>query len=457
MKDCIMRLESICLKNFKNISYGKFDFEEYKQVKQGVFNDFKSVLGVYGQNGSGKTSIVDAMSIFSKVISGVDLNKDTINFIEKGKTSFSIKLDYYIEYATEKILANYGFEIKNVENDAVITNEYLHTKTYNAELEKWNKKRVLIEYKNNEILPRKFINEISKDKAMELKIAKELQKNKSFIYNYKNYKCLVDICEENKDKDFLRIVKAFNSLNYAKLIIIDNKSLGNINMNYMFPLRINLDRNRGFTIPINLMRASSVSVEEYDLVTKGIEQISLVLRAMIPSLNLEAVELGKQLNGEGKEEINFEIVANRNHKKIPLRYESEGIKRLISILNALIAVYNDKSVCLIIDELDSGIFEYLLGELLQIFDESAKGQLIFTSHNLRALEKLSVKSIVFTTMNPENRFIYLSNVKSNNNLRDFYLREIQLGGQKECVYNETNSYDIKHAFKKAGMSFAYEK
>ena len=38
-------------------------------------------------------------------------------------------------------------------------------------------------------------------------------------------------------------------------------------------------------------------------------------------------------------------------------------------------------------------FEYMLGELLDIFEKSVKGQLIFTSHNLRALEMLDKKSI----------------------------------------------------------------
>ena len=47
--------------------------------------------------------------------------------------------------------------------------------------------------------------------------------------------------------------------------------------------------------------------------------------------------------------------------------------------------------------------EYLLGELIEIIYESAKEQFIFTSHNLRVLEKLPYKSIILTTINPKNR------------------------------------------------------
>lgn len=71
-----------------------------------------------------------------------------------------------------------------------------------------------------------------------------------------------------------------------------------------------------------------------------------------------------------------------------------------------------------IDELDAGIFEYMLGELLDIFGKSAKGQLIFTSHNLRALE--------------------------------------MLGGQDEQIYEETDSLKIARAFRKAGRSLNNE-
>ena len=116
----------------------------------------------------------------------------------------------------------------------------------------------------------------------------------------------------------------------------------------------------------------------------------------------------------------------------------------------MIQAFSDPSICLAIDELDAGIFEYILGELLQIFDESAKGQLIFTSHNLRALEMLEKESIMFSTTNSSNQYIHMKNIKQSNNLRDVYLRSITLGGQKEEIYKETSSLKIARAFRKAG-------
>ena len=140
----------------------------------------------------------------------------------------------------------------------------------------------------------------------------------------------------------------------------------------------------------------------------------------------------------------------KNGKEIPLEYESEGIKKIISILQLLIFVYNQQSITVAIDELDSGIFEYLLGELLRIISEKGKGQLIFTSHNLRPLETLDKGFIAFTTTNPLNRYIRMNNIKSSNNLRDFYFRDIVLGEQSEEVYDSTNNAEIAMAFRKAG-------
>ena len=159
----------------------------------------------------------------------------------------------------------------------------------------------------------------------------------------------------------------------------------------------------------------------------------------------------------GDEGWKIELMSiRRNRKPFPIRMESDGIIKIVSILNALILAFGNPSICLVIDELDAGIFEYMLGELLDVFNKSAKGQLIFTSHNLRALEMLNKESIMFSTVNPNNRYIHMRNVKESNNLRSMYIRSITLGGQEESIYEETDSLKIARAFRKAGRSLRNE-
>ena len=100
---------------------------------------------------------------------------------------------------------------------------------------------------------------------------------------------------------------------------------------------------------------------------------------------------------------------------------------------------------LAIDELDSGVFEYLLGEILSVIDSFGKGQLLFTAHNLRVLELLPTSDIVFTTSDPANRFIRFKGLKPSNNLRDQYLRSVSLGGGDAELYVPTDKFSIDDA------------
>ncbi len=89
---------------------------------------------------------------------------------------------------------------------------------------------------------------------------------------------------------------------------------------------------------------------------------------------------------------------------------------------------------------------------MKVINESGQGQLFLTSHNLRILEVLPISNLWFTTLNEEERYIQLKGVKKLNNARDIYLRADQLGDQEETLYAETDSFDIKKSFRKAGIS-----
>ena len=188
----------------------------------------------------------------------------------------------------------------------------------------------------------------------------------------------------------------------------------------------------------------------FEVVEKVIENMNVVLQQLVPGLTIGVKCIGTQLYPDGKPGRRIQLVSNKNNKEIPLLYESDGIKKLVSILQLLIAVYNSSSITVAIDELDSGVFEYLLGELLRIISETGEGQLIFTSHDLRPLEVLDKRFVAFTTTNSLNRYIRMSNIKTTNNLRDFYYRDIVLGEQCEPVYEMTNNSEIAMAFREAG-------
>ena len=211
--------------------------------------------------------------------------------------------------------------------------------------------------------------------------------------------------------------------------------------------KVNMRGNIG----LNLFDVSIIEINKLETVKKILEQINVVLNTLIPKLKIDIKNYGKETLENSREVFKVELLTVRNNRQIPLKYESDGIKKIISILSVLIGMYNNENILVAVDELDAGIFEYLLGEILEILSKNAKGQLIFTSHNLRALEKLNKELVVFTTTNENNRYISLNNGKNSGNLRDFYYRGIMLGGQREELYDETNKYEITYAFRKAWM------
>jgi len=170
----------------------------------------------------------------------------------------------------------------------------------------------------------------------------------------------------------------------------------------------------------------------------------------VPGLSLVVKEYGEATDANGNDVMRAELLSDRDGTTIPLRHESEGIQKLISVLTMLVTAYNEQSACVVIDELDSGVFELLLGEILEAIAEGGKGQLIFTAHNLRALETLPNEAVAFTTVNPDNRYIRFTGVRPSNNLRDTYLRSLRLGGQKEQVYEPTDTLQIRAGLYDAG-------
>ena len=75
----------------------------------------------------------------------------------------------------------------------------------------------------------------------------------------------------------------------------------------------------------------------------------------------------------------------------------------------------------------------------------------FSLHiNLRILEMLPTRKIRFSTTNRENRYITLKGVKMTNNLRDLYLRSIQIGGADEELYKGQSQSKMRRALRKAG-------
>ena len=312
--------------------------------------------------------------------------------------------------------------------------------------------------------PQKRLDEIleaNKEIKTDLIVARKMaeKSNCSYIFGESSREIF---CREYKNgfQQFSVIISSLFEFALKDLFVIRNTHSGVISANFVLPMAFRIENDNigakgDFAVP--LTEPILVDEERKNLLETIVEQINIVLYTIIPGLQVTIKNYGKQSLDNGEEGWKLELMSKREGmKEIPIRMESEGIIKIISILNALIQAFGNPSICLVIDELDSGIFEYMLGELLDIFKKSAKGQLLFTSHNLRALEMIDKESIMFSTTNPDNRYIHMKNVRESNNLRNMYIRSITLGGQSEQIYEETDSLKIARAFRKAGRGVRSE-
>ena len=143
--------------------------------------------------------------------------------------------------------------------------------------------------------------------------------------------------------------------------VIDNSQAGIIFANILIPFSFQLPNSRG-QLPLDLNRATLLSQELYTIYENIINQVNIVLKKIIPGLMVIVNKISNETTENGDEGVRFELLSDNNGVRLPLRCESAGVLKLISILSTLISVYNNPNACVVIDELDSGIFEYLIGD-----------------------------------------------------------------------------------------------
>lgn len=465
MSERSVRITNITIQNFKNIKNGTIDFANKRK------NYKASILGLYGQNGSGKTALIDAIQLLKYLLRGQPVSDEYADYISVDVECAVLKFQFQIKINKNIYDVWYDFSIKKIANDTILNLQDKDTEKYKVEIfnevlsfacltgEGKVRKNVLIDTRtpNEVFVPRAKYSELVGDeqaKKMDLLVIKKYVQatSRSFIFSKEMVNTFRKGCS---NAVYLSLIERLLIYGNRELFIIKTKNSGLISMNAL-PLAFNYKRNHkiaygSLMMPLN--DAITIPDDEYDIVKKVIANMNIVLQQMIPDLTIDVIDLGTAVLKDGNMGHSIQLMSLKNGKAIPFRYESEGIKKIVSILQLLIVVYNNPSITVAIDEIDAGVFEYLLGELLHIISEKGKGQLIFTSHNLRPLETIDKGFIAFTTTNPEKRYIRMTNVKGNNNLRDFYYRDIVLGEQKEQVYNTTNNYDIALAFQEAGETF----
>lgn len=396
------RLRRIEIYNFKNIKRAKLDFKN-------------SMLGLYGENGSGKTALIDVQDLIKTILCGQSVSSDFSNLIHVDADYSRIVVHFIIDENERHSEIEYSFKLnKHSIFDEILSYAYMDGETRAV-------KSKLIDTSNSmtfsPVSKCKSLIGSSKENELNVMVIKRrvCKEFRLFIFSSE----LLDLVRSRKnecsDEEFLRHLYILESLvgfaNY-ELFVVKSKSY--------------------------IDESIVLSKDDLDAYKRQIEGMSKVLPCLVSNLILDVKVLGKELMRDNSVGYRIELFSN----KIPFKYESDGVKGIVSILQPLIEVFNNGSVVVAIDDLDCGMHEYLFGELVKMMCEQAKGQLIFTAHNLRPLEIINKKFLAFTTTDPENRYVRYKNIAAHNNLRDVYIRDIALS---DTIKSAEISYGLRKA------------
>lgn len=466
-----VRISKIELENFKSVRYGEIIFNcGRKFVPQDTESD---ILGIYGQNGSGKTSVIEAIAIMERAMSGRPIPARYSECISADAEYAQLTFTFDFQYDTQDAFVRtitYSFKIAAVENDRkddsdslTLVSSLYPTKVklfdevisaaglFGGEIQK--KQDILTAYESSyPIGPARKVSEYvgsGKDSlAVTLGVNKKTAEinSMSFIFLAET----MELFEKNsRYSEYFQILMELQHFARLYLFSVDTRSssIGSV-------LSIPINTRFG-VLALNLLCESRMSNEVFEDLQYFVKSINTVLPALVADMQL--VLDHDEFVSDKRSGQEVRLYSKRNDTVIPLRDESAGIIKLVSVLSLIIAAFNDHSITVAVDELDAGIYEYLLGEILSGLETYGKGQFIFTSHNLRPLEVLKKESLIFTTSNPDNRYIRLKGVGKTNNLRNLYLREILGNTQDEQIYDAAKRQRMIAAFLKAGDGFAEKK
>lgn len=434
-------------KNFKSLKDIEFNLNKTKTKT----NQF---ISIYGENGSGKTNIVELFKLLQQITMArridVVMNKMPKEFWkiqEEMSDQLSMEIreifqlspqlnQYRMLDEKEATEIEYGFKINNKNGFYYIkfNNEIIEEKLYYMAGKQ-----------------RGYLFQIKKDDS---KINKDL--NNSIFLNKKYNEELTEGIDKYWGKYSFLSLLSFEMAEKNKYYIENNISKNIFEViNHIWEMTVHVDKGTFRTIPDSFVKVRKLNNIQVGNVKKEkiheIEKYENILNIFFTQAYADIKEVKYKID-EKEDRLYYELYFNKmiggKIKSIPSKYESDGTKRILNQFDTIIGSLLGETV--ILDEIDNGIHDVLMKNIIMSIKDEITGQLIITTHNTLLLEILPKEYIyILSTDYNGNKTInsikeYGIKIQKNNNARDLYFKGV-FGGIPTTDYIDFE--EIKYALK----------
>ncbi|CDD36462.1 putative uncharacterized protein [Clostridium sp. CAG:356] len=432
-------------KNFKSLKDIEFNLNRTKTKT----NQF---ISIYGENGSGKTNIVELF----KLLQQSTMSRATdIAMNKMPKEFWKIQEEMSDQLPTE---IRQIFQLSlNLKEYRMIDEEEATEIEYGFKIN--NKEGFYYIKFDDEIIEEKLYYTAGKQRAYLFEIKKEDNKiiknlNKNIFINEKYNEELIDGIDKYWGKYTFLSLLSFETIEKNKEYIDNNISKNIIEViNEIWLMTVHVDKGALRIMPDGFVRVRKLNNIQKGIVKKDklseIKKYENVLNIFFTQAYADIKEVKYEIN-EKEDRIHYELYFNKmiggQIKSIPSRLESDGTRRILNQFDTIIGSLLGETV--ILDEIDNGIHDVLMKNIIMSIKDEITGQLIITTHNTLLLEILPKENIyILSTDYNGNKTInsikeYGIKIQRNNNARDLYFKGL-FGGIPTTDYIDFE--EIKYA------------
>lgn len=413
----------IKLRNFMSFKDATFDF---RNGRKGT----KRFISIYGENGSGKSNFVTSIDFLRRTIESFPMAIQTEKITELGREKeFSqeildillngINIQKYKDNCRmiecdEPTTLEYGFKVNGHEGIYTISfkERFIYEKLYYFT---GKQRGTLYEIDYTDEKSRiYFSNKLFKEKKIEIEIKEEISK-------YWGKHTLLSIFNREREEKNEAYIKE-NYLTYV-YDIIDMLEDTTIHCKKSASSGSEVDAGKPANVLRDLQKGKIKREDEQIL-----DRSERIIRDFFTQAYADIKDVYYEKRRE-EDSIAYTLYAQKmiggKIRTVAFSRESAGTQRILDIIHSLLGAFC--GVTVVYDEIDDGIHDLLLKNVLESMIEDITGQLIITTHNTYMLETIDIKSVYLINVdymgNKEVKCLdKYPRIQGTNNPRIMYLK-----------------------------------